>query len=50
MSSELKLLITKLSKDTSIPTYRLVTAVRKAIKSGRATQKQFIELFKKIVN
>jgi hypothetical protein len=50
MSNELKALIYKLSKDTKIPAYQIITAVKKTIKSGRLKQKELILIFEKLVN
>ena len=49
MRNELKVLIYKLSKDTKIPAYRMITAVKKTLKSGRLKQKELISIFEKLV-
>lgn len=50
MSIELKVLIYKISKATSIPAYQIVAAVKKTLKSGRINQKQIISIFKKLIS
>lgn len=50
MSTELKILISKLSRDTSIPYRKLSLAVKKAIISGRITQNDIIHILKKMAD
>lgn len=50
MNPELKLLISKLARDTDIPYRSLLLAVRKAIISGRMTQYELISVLRKVVD
>jgi hypothetical protein len=50
MSTELKLLISKLARDTQIPYKSLSLAVKKAILSGRITQQDLIHVLRKVAD
>lgn len=50
MSTELKLLISKLARDTQIPYRSLSLAVKKAILSGRITQQDLIHVLRKVAD
>ncbi|MCM0647186.1 hypothetical protein NBE98_02210 [Clostridium swellfunianum] len=50
MSAELKILVSKLSRETQIPYKSLLLAVRKTIISGRMSKHELISVLRKMTD